>query len=1123
MKRSVGYLITAAVFGSMGLASAATIANWRFEEGASTTNHNDSYLDTSGNENHLSAWANNMNPFDASDLPFASQGGVTNTSALEFSGWNSVSNNIGTWEWADSGQTNDVSAKMIDSYGFTNGWTIEATFKADSHQWGGILCKDGRPLENEGFPNFHMKVRDDDKTLDCGFFDTATNNYQLLTEPIVLGRWYSVAIVYDPATTNCSLYMKQQDGGDYVLQSSTNMTLEADLNLETGFWRVGNGMWEANPATDFFDGIIDEVKISDTALAPSEFVNQDGFSIPFNVEKPNAVVADGYIGWDIPFGLAASEYWSPAGWIFTGSTWEIATDTNFSSVVWSGTAGAEESITVPADALSDGNTYYARVRYLTDTDPSEWSDAYELQLLPVEAIAWWRFDELGNGERHNADNDGFYEDSSADGTSDLSSRLEKYRPVYTDNVGCKTTATNAASIKVGGFGGTYDNVAAGLSTDPSAVVNSYSFTNGWTIEASFMMHALRDWQVVLGKDGKPRDDRAESPFSFKVAPEGESFGLRCLVWHDDDWFDFLDTSDTIVVGKWYSVVATYNNASFKLYLKSEDDADYVLQGSLDRTQGFSLGQWNEPWSVGRGMWNGNKEAIFNGLIDEVRISNGALPTSHFLGQSGVNGAYDVRPPSKVYLSNFSGLDSVIRLSGTEAFSPRGYTLANSEWKVATDVGMTSVVWESGLVEGRNFVDIPPNSLPAATYYVGVRYQASSGVWSEWTAVAVTEVEALAHWRFEEGVDGAVMTNALDSTVNGNDLVWGTVSPPGWDAIVTPFATADVPYAVAPNSWDANNVALRIEDNQDYLITDGSALESYSFDSGWTVEATFRTVNPAGWQGIVSRSGKRSNGAEPQMRLFQRGDNQCLTCDGADSANTEWWRVDAYAVTQANQWYSMAVTYDNHLVRVYIKIPGSDQYELQASSNVPTGINLASVVREWRVGSALWDDQWNDALAGVIDEVRISAGALEPGGFIADEGAGWDSSSNGMADVWEIDNFGSVGVDPQADPDGDGLDNLTEYRLGGDPNDVNDMGYAVAYGTVDTGTGTNLFECTYPQRKYPYSGDVYSFETTDDLVNGTWVTTEHTVVPGAEISDEMGSITVQVPMDNDHKFIRKTVE
>ena len=48
----------------------------------------------------------------------------------------------------------------------------------------------------------------------------------------------------------------------------------------------------------------------------------------------------------------------------------------------------------------------------------------------------------------------------------------------------------------------------------------------------------------------------------------------------------------------------------------------------------------------------------------------------------------------------------------------------------------------------------------------------------------------------------------------------------------------------------------------------------------------------------------------------------------------------------------------------------------------------------------------------------------------------DTDGNGLPDWWEIANFGLIGVDPNADADGDGLSNLLEYQLGTNPNSPN---------------------------------------------------------------------------------------
>ena len=47
----------------------------------------------------------------------------------------------------------------------------------------------------------------------------------------------------------------------------------------------------------------------------------------------------------------------------------------------------------------------------------------------------------------------------------------------------------------------------------------------------------------------------------------------------------------------------------------------------------------------------------------------------------------------------------------------------------------------------------------------------------------------------------------------------------------------------------------------------------------------------------------------------------------------------------------------------------------------------------------------------------------------------DSDHNGLSDAWEIQYFGAIGVDPNADPDGDGLTNLQEFQRGSSPTKI----------------------------------------------------------------------------------------
>lgn len=72
----------------------------------------------------------------------------------------------------------------------------------------------------------------------------------------------------------------------------------------------------------------------------------------------------------------------------------------------------------------------------------------------------------------------------------------------------------------------------------------------------------------------------------------------------------------------------------------------------------------------------------------------------------------------------------------------------------------------------------------------------------------------------------------------------------------------------------------------------------------------------------------------------------------------------------------------------------------------------------------------------------------------------DTDNNGFLDAWEIKNFGHVGADPNADPDGDWFTNLQEYQVGSDPNDSTSVPPGPKVRLVPVTDGTDVASSGY---------------------------------------------------------------
>lgn len=129
------------------------------------------------------------------------------------------------------------------------------------------------------------------------------------------------------------------------------------------------------------------------------------------------------------------------------------------------------------------------------------------------------------------------------------------------------------------------------------------------------------------------------------------------------------------------------------------------------------------------------------------------------------------------------------------------------------------------------------------------------------------------------------------------------------------------------------------------------------------------------------------------------------------------------------------------------------------------------------------------------------------------------------DTW-TSGFNLSGTDAEwsADPDTDGLDNLTEYGLGGNPTNANDMDVLPTFALVEAGE-INWMEYVYRRRSdAAIRGLDYYLELNTNLVAGVWTNSGYIATDPGGSAGGFEVVTNFVPTESfSAMFIRLRIE
>jgi hypothetical protein len=234
--------------------------------------------------------------------------------------------------------------------------------------------------------------------------------------------------------------------------------------------------------------------------------------------------------------------------------------------------------------------------------------------------------------------------------------------------------------------------------------------------------------------------------------------------------------------------------------------------------------------------------------------------------------------------------------------------------------------------------------------------------------------------------------------------------------------------------------------------------------------------------------------------------------GITDATNDYGQILVYSGTGYNDtdsYYTMDVTRLSPQVISFDGTGSATTAPLADSGPIVTTTNGAGLVFEYAGGdvaltfasSGLALAQWDN-----LSVVLPGTGALQLAGWVA-----------------QFPTLGSF-TNATDNPDGDALNNLYEFALGGVPTNGALVGYLPVFQRLEEG-GTNWFEYVHVQRKNPAAhGLSYSVEKNTNLVSGAWVAASNSITGIGSVDEDFEKVTNRFGMtESNEQFYKLNIK